>query len=66
MIYAASQGIPRVVNQICSQALFEAEGKGTEVVEDMHIGRVLTDMERQGDLPFFRYREWLALQFSNS
>lgn len=47
MVYAASQGIPRVVNQICSQALFEAEGKSAEVVEDMHIGRVLTDMERQ-------------------
>lgn len=47
MIYAASQGIPRVVNQICNQALFEAEGKSAEVVEDMHIGRVLTDMERQ-------------------
>ncbi|WP_286893373.1 AAA family ATPase [Thermobacillus sp.] len=40
MLYAASQGIPRVVNQICSQALFEAEGKDADVVEEMHIGRV--------------------------
>jgi len=47
MIYAASQGIARVINQICSQVLFDAEGKGIDVVEDMHIGRVLTDMERQ-------------------
>lgn len=47
MLHAASQGIPRVVNQICSQALFDAEGKDGEVVEDMHIGRVLADMERQ-------------------
>jgi type II secretory pathway predicted ATPase ExeA len=47
MLYAASQGIPRVVNQICSQALFEAEGKDAEVVEELHIGRVLTDMDRQ-------------------
>lgn len=47
MLYAASQGLPRVVNQICSQVLLEAEGNETEVVEEMHIGRVLTDMERQ-------------------
>lgn len=47
MLHAASQGIPRVVNQICSQALFEAEGKETEVIEEMHIGRVLADMDRQ-------------------
>jgi type II secretory pathway predicted ATPase ExeA len=47
MLHAASQGIPRVVNQICSQALFDAEGKDGEVVEEMHIGRVLADMERQ-------------------
>lgn len=47
MLYAASQGIPRVVNQICSQALFDAEGKDVEVIEDMHIGRVLADMDRQ-------------------
>jgi len=47
MLHAASQGIPRVVNQICSQALFEAEGKNLDVVEDMHIGRVLADMDRQ-------------------
>ncbi|MBD2846692.1 ABC transporter [Paenibacillus sp. IB182496] len=47
MLYAASQGLPRVVNQICSQILFEAEGNETEVVEEMQISRVLTDMERQ-------------------
>jgi type II secretory pathway predicted ATPase ExeA len=47
MLHAASQGIPRVVNQICSQALFDAEGKNADVVEDMHIGRVLADMDRQ-------------------
>lgn len=47
MLHAASQGIPRVVNQICSQALFEAEGKSVDVVEEVHIGRVLADMERQ-------------------
>jgi type II secretory pathway predicted ATPase ExeA len=40
MLHATSQGIPRVINQICGQALFDAEGKG-------HIGRVLADMDRQ-------------------
>jgi|GEM_PF-6702653 len=36
-----------MVNQIYSRVLFEAEGNETEVVEEMHIGRVLTDMEQQ-------------------
>lgn len=45
-LYAASQGIPRIVNQICSQVLFHLS-EGMDVVEDMHIGRVLTDMDRQ-------------------
>jgi type II secretory pathway predicted ATPase ExeA len=47
MLHAASQGIPRVVNQIASQALFDVEEKGAEVVEESHIGRVLADMDRQ-------------------
>ncbi|BBH24179.1 hypothetical protein Back11_55240 [Paenibacillus baekrokdamisoli] len=47
MLNAASQGIPRVVNQICGQAVFEAEGKGLEVIVEEHIGRVLSDMDRQ-------------------
>ena len=45
-LYAASQGIPRVVNQICSQVLFNLPNT-IEVVEEMHIARVLTDMDRQ-------------------
>lgn len=45
-LHAASQGIPRVVNQICSQVLFHLQ-EGHEVVEDIHIVRVLTDMDRQ-------------------
>jgi hypothetical protein len=28
-------------------ALFDAEGKNADVVEDLHIGRVLADMDRQ-------------------
>ncbi|MCF6092537.1 AAA family ATPase [Microaerobacter geothermalis] len=46
-IYAASQGIPRVINHICSQALYEATNKNHEVIEESHIGRVLTDLDRQ-------------------
>jgi type II secretory pathway predicted ATPase ExeA len=46
-VYAASQGIPRVINQICSQALFDAEQKKVEVIEESHIGRILADLERQ-------------------
>ena len=45
-LYAASQGIPRVVNQICNQVLFNLPNT-VEVVEEMHIARVLTDMDRQ-------------------
>lgn len=45
-MYAASQGIPRVVNQICSQVLFHLSA-GLDVVEDVHVGRVLTEMDRQ-------------------
>lgn len=47
MVYGTSQGIPRVVNQLCTHALLEAEGKGHEVVEEAHMGRVLADVEKQ-------------------
>ncbi|WP_261381618.1 ExeA family protein [Paenibacillus cremeus] len=47
MVYSASQGIPRVVNQICGQALFDAQGKGHDAVEEAHVGRVLSDLDRQ-------------------
>ena len=47
MLYAASQGIPRVVNQICTHALLDAERANGDVVEEAHIGRVLGDLDRQ-------------------
>lgn len=47
MLYAANQGIPRVVNQICTHALLDAERTNGEVVEETHIGRVLGDLDRQ-------------------
>ncbi|WP_372631564.1 hypothetical protein [Cohnella sp.] len=69
MLYAASQGIPRVVNQICSQALFEMENTdAAEVIEEAQIGRVLADIDRQrgtaGVTAVFRPPHWLALDFS--
>jgi len=47
MIHSASQGLPRVINLICTHALYDAEGKGHEVVEEAHIGRVLADLDKQ-------------------
>ncbi|WP_303802068.1 hypothetical protein [Alicyclobacillus macrosporangiidus] len=35
------------MNQICLQALYAAAAKGSDVVEDSHIQRVLTDLDRQ-------------------
>lgn len=46
-VYAASQGIPRVINQICSQAVYDAVNKKHEVIEESHIVRILSDLDRQ-------------------
>jgi type II secretory pathway predicted ATPase ExeA len=45
LIYGASRGIPRVVNQIRLQALYDAAIKDSEVVDDAHIQQVLADQE---------------------
>ena len=47
LVHAASQGIPRIINQICSQALHDAAQRGHEVIEEAHIARVLADFDRQ-------------------
>ncbi|UNO50847.1 ExeA family protein [Alicyclobacillus acidoterrestris] len=47
MIHAASKGIPRVVNQMCTQALYDAAAKNSEAIDESHVGRVLTDQEWQ-------------------
>lgn len=47
LVHAASQGIPRIINQICSQALHDAAQRGHEVIEEAHITRVLADFDRQ-------------------
>ena len=46
-IFAASQGLPRVVNQICMQILLDAAARNLEVIEEGDVVRVLTDMDRQ-------------------
>jgi type II secretory pathway predicted ATPase ExeA len=47
LIYSATQGIPRLINHICTYALYDAQQRGSDVVEDKDIGRILADMERQ-------------------
>jgi type II secretory pathway predicted ATPase ExeA len=46
-VHGASQGIPRIINQVCAQALYDATHRGHEVIEEVHISRVLADYERQ-------------------
>jgi len=45
--HAASQGIPRVLNLICTQALYDAAQRGHDVVEESHIIRIMSDLDRQ-------------------
>ncbi|WAH44105.1 hypothetical protein NZD89_12415 [Alicyclobacillus fastidiosus] len=47
MIYTASRGIPRFVNQFCTQALYDAAARDSEAIEEGHIQRVLNDQEWQ-------------------
>ncbi|WP_028987797.1 ExeA family protein [Thermicanus aegyptius] len=47
LIHGASQGIPRIINQICTQAIYDAALNGHEVIEDKHIHRVLIDQQLQ-------------------
>lgn len=46
-VHAASQGVPRLINQICTQALHDAAHRGHEVIEEPHVARVLADYDRQ-------------------
>jgi len=47
LIHSATQGIPRIMNLICTQVLYEAYLKKTDVVEENQVGRILADMDRQ-------------------
>jgi type II secretory pathway predicted ATPase ExeA len=46
-IHGASQGIPRIINHVCLQALYDATHRGIEVIEESQIQRILADQERQ-------------------
>ncbi len=46
-VHAASQGIPRLINHFCNQALYDAGQRDHEVIEEAHISRVLADYDRQ-------------------
>lgn len=47
VVHRASQGLPRVVNQICRQALFATASTEREVIEEGDIQRVLADRDKQ-------------------
>lgn len=47
LIHSETKGIPRLINTICTHALYEARRTGSQVVEDALIGRILADTERQ-------------------
>jgi type II secretory pathway predicted ATPase ExeA len=46
-LYAYTQGIPRIINLICTGALFNANVSDDNVVEEKHIARVIVDIEKQ-------------------
>lgn len=46
-IFTHTQGIPRIVNTVCHGAFFDAESINEEVIEEKHIVKVLSDLERQ-------------------
>ena len=47
LIHSATQGIPRLMNLICTQVLYEAHLKQIDVIEENLVGRILADMDRQ-------------------
>lgn len=46
-LHAYTQGIPRPVNLICANALFDAKSNKEDVIEEKHIIRVISDLEMQ-------------------
>lgn len=46
-IHSASQGLPRVVNQLAGSALMMVQRTNENAVEERHVSSVLADMERQ-------------------
>jgi len=42
-IHGTSQGIPRIINHVCLQALYDAANREMDVIEECHIQRILAD-----------------------
>lgn len=49
-IYSYSQGIPRIINALCSATLFDSLSSNDTVIEEKHIAKVIADMDRQKGL----------------
>jgi len=47
MLHTATQGIPRMLNQFARLALCDAVSKNLQVIDDIVVGRVLTDSGHQ-------------------
>jgi type II secretory pathway predicted ATPase ExeA len=47
LIHSASRGIPRLISQICTQALYAAVVDETEAIDEHHIQRIVIDQEKQ-------------------
>ena len=43
-ISRASQGLPRLINSICDNALMQAFGEGSHLVEEQHVAGVCTEL----------------------
>lgn len=46
-LHSWTMGMPRSVNLICANAYFDAKSKGAQVIEENHIIRVISDIEKQ-------------------
>jgi type II secretory pathway predicted ATPase ExeA len=46
-IFAATQGIPRLINQLCANVLLIAEPRDENAIEQRHVQSALSDMDRQ-------------------
>lgn len=47
LIHATAQGIPRVVNLLCGNALILVDQKGENAIDERHVGSVISDLEKQ-------------------
>jgi type II secretory pathway predicted ATPase ExeA len=43
-IYNFTQGIPRKINTLCSQAMLDAYIQGTKIVGESHVHRAINEL----------------------